>query len=411
MSRAHLFLLASALAIHGSLSSQGSLWLVDGDGGPGVDFLAIQGAIDAASEGDAVLVRAAASSYDAFSIDGKSLTVLADPADAPVVALSFFVPTEVKNLTASQRVTLIGFRLSLEVSNNAGSVWLEELLLEPTGVFDLGSDALHVAASNAVVVSRCFAKGESSDSPGALAGAGIRVAADSSVAAYESTFEGGRGLGGCFAGGSHGGHGAVIAGTLFASDCVFAGGNGGDFDDCLPGFTNFPTDGGDGARLEGASAQLETLASSLIAGLAGEPGEFPEADDGVPLAEGSGTWIELAGGPGAFASAGPVVEGANLELSITGPAGDFVFGIASPLAGLLPLPGFSGPLTTGVPFNLHSIGFLPASGTTELMIGTEDLGAGIEFLVRYVQPLVVSPSLEFVLGAPTTLVVLDDGAP
>ena len=56
------------------VDAQGKLWVVDDDGGPGVDFTAIQDAVDAAVDGDGILVRPG--DYGRVTIDGKSLRVI-----------------------------------------------------------------------------------------------------------------------------------------------------------------------------------------------------------------------------------------------------------------------------------------------------------------------------------------------
>ena len=59
--------------------AQGQLHVVSKSGCPDVDFDEVQAAIDAASEGDVVLVRptpAPGPGYGSFSIDGKGLTLL-----------------------------------------------------------------------------------------------------------------------------------------------------------------------------------------------------------------------------------------------------------------------------------------------------------------------------------------------
>jgi hypothetical protein len=61
-----------------------SVWIVDDGGGAGVDFTDIPAAVAAAGEGDLILVRDGF--YSDFTIDAKSLTVLADAGHHPLVS-------------------------------------------------------------------------------------------------------------------------------------------------------------------------------------------------------------------------------------------------------------------------------------------------------------------------------------
>ena len=70
--------LLAAISLAAGLHAQ-TLWTVDAAGGG--DFVEIQNAIDAASSGDTLLLRAGR--YDEFVISAKSLTLIVDPGAAP----------------------------------------------------------------------------------------------------------------------------------------------------------------------------------------------------------------------------------------------------------------------------------------------------------------------------------------
>src|SRR5262245_20758215 len=92
--------------------AQGKLWIVDDGGGAGVDFTALQPAIDAAAGGDTILVHAG--TYAASVIDGKALVVAEQPGEYAKVA-----GLRVQNLQPDQRVVLRGLasdRWALEAS-------------------------------------------------------------------------------------------------------------------------------------------------------------------------------------------------------------------------------------------------------------------------------------------------------
>ena len=57
-----------------ALLPQTSLWIVDDNGGPGTDFTTLQAAVDAAADGDVILVHAG--EYLSATIDGKGLSLI-----------------------------------------------------------------------------------------------------------------------------------------------------------------------------------------------------------------------------------------------------------------------------------------------------------------------------------------------
>src|SRR5262245_6669651 len=73
--RSRLSLPIAALLTAAPLARAGVL-VVSRTPGPGIDFTQIQPAVNAAVDGDTILVRNG--SYMPFKIDGKSLTVVAD---------------------------------------------------------------------------------------------------------------------------------------------------------------------------------------------------------------------------------------------------------------------------------------------------------------------------------------------
>src|SRR5688572_8879940 len=124
-------LLVGFLSLAGTSASQQlhQVWVVNAPS-------QLQSAVDAAAEGDTVLVKASGN-YSGLSVQAKSLTVIADP------AADVRIPgAEVKDLTASQRVELRGLKFvpryttvcpfsftpspGLKLLNNAGLVWVED---------------------------------------------------------------------------------------------------------------------------------------------------------------------------------------------------------------------------------------------------------------------------------------------
>ncbi|HEX5011641.1 MAG TPA: hypothetical protein VFY71_14705, partial [Planctomycetota bacterium] len=84
-------------------AAQGALWIVDDDGGPGVDATDIQAAIDAAADGDVILVRSGV--YSSLVLDGRSLSVIGEDGEDVELAPG---TVSVAHLAADQRVLLRG---------------------------------------------------------------------------------------------------------------------------------------------------------------------------------------------------------------------------------------------------------------------------------------------------------------
>ena len=105
------------------LSGQGNVLTVDRDGSSMPDFTQLQPAINAAAEGDVILVKEGV--YSGAFIDGKSLTVQAE-AGATVVTTTITI----RHLAASQSTRLRGMTLSgvgypgLLLYDNSGVIWI-----------------------------------------------------------------------------------------------------------------------------------------------------------------------------------------------------------------------------------------------------------------------------------------------
>ncbi len=103
---------------------------------PTADFADIQPAVDAAGNGDVILIRgAAASNYGSFVIAGKSLTLVADQSTPGLTITGGTV--EIRGLGQGQRVALRGLHVeahpcvdgappTLWLHDNQGSIWIED---------------------------------------------------------------------------------------------------------------------------------------------------------------------------------------------------------------------------------------------------------------------------------------------
>ncbi|MCB9914338.1 MAG: hypothetical protein H6828_04190 [Planctomycetes bacterium] len=126
MCLARRLVLVPALALGAHTTSAGT-FVIDDQGGAGVDFQDIQPAIDAASHGDLLLVHPG--SYAGFTL-AKGLTVLGtDPGDRPRVT----GPVVVTGLGPNRRATLSSLRTGdLSILQALGHVSLDLLEIAPS---------------------------------------------------------------------------------------------------------------------------------------------------------------------------------------------------------------------------------------------------------------------------------------
>ena len=350
----------------------GNVFVVDDSGGPGVAFTDLQPAVDAAVDGDVLLVKSG--TYSGFTIDGKALILQADTGHQVLVKSTAFLPAVVKNLDADQSVVLRGIDLDggslggllppnntptyvggFASNDNAGNVWVEDCQILGTAT------AARVCNSSSVVFVRCQLRSE--DLGGNISFLGVPGGSsldceDSEVHLYGSSFQGGggssfEGLSAC-----DGGHGARLdGGFLFASDCSFAGGSGGNsVVEC--------GDGGHGLFLQAGAPDAWTLGASFQGGPS-VPGIFCMTPAGSEVAVESGVHTAIPRAPLSMSASSPVREGASVALTFEGPPGAFLF----LTIGRGPLSVFSASLNgsklVARPRYTFSLGPIPASGVLE----------------------------------------------
>lgn len=399
-------------------AAAGQTVLVVGQSDPQADFTEIQPAVDAAAEGDVILVRSG--SYDRFEVDGKSLTIAGDPGAFPIVA-DFPPPggalIRVRDLAPDQSVTLrrlftepntiVAPAVALDLQDNQGPVWVEDCLISMFNPLIQVSGDVHGlqarnSASVVVVGSTCV---------GNRASQGLE-ATDSAVFAFGSTFEGGFGT---FDAGLgvyvDGGHGARLdGGSLFASGCSFQGGNGtSPFSPC----TAVASGGGDGVLLAAGDPAFDHLDTVLAGGSGGIPTPFcPTAapgSSGSDLTVLSGTANALPGTAHGVAAASPLRVGEVLDQLFTGAPGELVFEVlAGGQTAASFAPQFAGALVLGQPQFVFFHGTLDGAGSLQQQDTIPPLAPGVEGRPLYLLPVFLDPvSLALVLGAPTAVLLLE----
>jgi hypothetical protein len=307
-----MFHASLALLALSPLASSQTIWTVDA-AGPS-DFDDIQSAVDAASDGDLILVdgNADTSFYPGFVIDGKSL-VLQGRGEPTIRAANLFGVNQgqsltIRNLSAVQTLSLRGMEFDqlgsyeervATFTDCAGAIVLEDCAFTSSGRM------VEVVRSSSVTLTRCSLLAPQSRLVELPQSASIPFSytaltgVESGLWFYDSEIRGGDGLpaGSLFGqvGESVGaGDGlGLLDSSVFASGSVFAGGVSLDAVACASG-----ADGGNGLSASGASTSLRLLDSTTIGGGGGAGGcGQPDGVDGEDLVAPAGTVTLRPGWP------------------------------------------------------------------------------------------------------------------
>src|SRR5689334_316635 len=224
-------------------------------------------AVAAANDGDLVLVHTG--SYIQFTVQGKSLTIVAQP--GAVVTMSGAV--SVLDLAADQSVSLVGLRLlgdygfstptpwGVRAQDNLGRVRIERCEIV---VHMPGSDGARIESSSDVSFVACQLQGGNYTQ---VETAGARIL-DSTVSFFDCTLQGGQGWEASDFGdtSADGGPGLRAQNsTVFSSNTQFHGGAGG-FGSLFGPMWGM---GGAGVQLVG-SCTMRTIGGSMLGGLDGD---------------------------------------------------------------------------------------------------------------------------------------------
>jgi hypothetical protein len=375
-------LLASAAAAQ-------EVHIVDFAGGPGADFTDLSLAVDAAADGDVLLVRSGL--YEVWNtIDGRSLTIAGD---GPFVQISGLLA--VQNLEADQRVVLRGFTLhfpgQVELLNNAGVVWIEDCAIEADLLGGSGTfGAVHSVASRLVLQNSSVTGSIQYGVHAAPPTAGLYLV-DSVATVSGGAIGGGDGLDTIFPD-LPGAVGLYMEGsTVHASGTSIHGG----FGQTQPGGTGI-------AALDGSTV---TLRDTSVQGGGGSPAGAPVSADASSVVE------AVPGGAHGLTSTATPRVGETLSVSASGAPGDGVLLLVGSGPAMVPLGAAGSVLLVdpAPPFLSLVLGTLPASGPLEGSFLVPALG-GAQSVALFVQDVYLDASLSAVRFGPGTAPLLLDAA-
>lgn len=414
------------------LSLAPDVLVVDDD--PGGDFLEIQAAVEAAADGDTILVRAG--QYAPVFVDGRGVTITADT-DALVELPALLV----RNTSSDQRFVARGLdvvptglatgliELGIEIEDCAGTVLIEDCrAIGPMTGPDLlfpPSPATRVRSSDNVFLVDVLSFGSESiqQTFETTGGRGLSCVF-STLSIFGGEYRGGPGLDGdgpfLFFNepGSGGGDGMVVdSSELFLSGVTIVGGDGGDGVDggADGGFVAPCSEGGNGGdALDAPSTTVTYRDTAFVVGVGGLGGaplpDSPACPDGVPgevIAGAMASIVSEAGAARALdVSPNPIREGELATIRFTGEPGDSVLWALSPQASAAPIPFLGGPvLIGGTPF-LLATGVVPAGGELVTTVPLGSFAPGVEAIELVEQALHVAVGGEVVISSPSLVVHL-----
>ncbi len=262
------------------LAIPAQIFVVDVNGGPGVDFTQIQAAIDAAADGDVLLVKPGL--YEQFALS-KRLTVLAEPGAAARAVC------RIQNLSADQQVVIDGLELvTLHVTNCSSAVLLSNLSIYPDPALIPLSSAEHLRVDECVDVRL---HKSAIQSPGGSSGMEAVYVFDARLELAASAFDAQRG-GPQGAGPAGDGGDALRVGHSARVQCVDSACRAGDGGPSAQGSLLAAGDGGDGVHVEAGGEWLAAASDNqrIYGGWAGASETCVNAGfagDAVDLAAGA----------------------------------------------------------------------------------------------------------------------------
>lgn len=242
-------------ALVGMASAHPKTWIVDDDGGPGVDFIDIPPAITAAAPGDLILVRDG--SYSSFYIN-KPLALIADTGHQPTVTEG----GTVTSLDPGEFVVVSGFDVyRIYAHDSDGNIIVD-------GCTSLTSHMwppVLIEDCSQITLSRCLM-----EKTGALITVPAVQVENATVILSECSFTGQDGMEGYESEPGYDGGAGLDAedSALYFQSSAAHGGTGGDYYDSS-GYMVGPGNGGSGVKLRNSVLHLFGTENHVLNGGAG----------------------------------------------------------------------------------------------------------------------------------------------
>jgi hypothetical protein len=400
-------LFALSLFLPAISAAEGTVHVVDDDGGPGVHFVDLRNAVDAATDGDLILIREGY--YYGTLIDGKSLTLAAETGAYVQLTGGLWV----RNLDAGDTVVAQGLLFyspfAFIAEHNEGEIVLDDCRL-------WGLTTLPAAPSLGARLTNCASvtfSGCSISASNKAAGCHGIQAINSNVNLYASSVQGG--AGGASASSvsvlPRAGSGVYLSGgELLAVGSVLAGGDGSH------GWHQGPvcTSGGDGGHglltepNASVASDVRLLDTQLIAGGAGKQsiGHCSAGLPGQSMSIATAPVVHMAGNASDLTVVSPVRAGQTTQFDFTAMAGDRAATVEAPTMRTKYYAALSGMLVPARMGAVRKYAGTLSSSSLQLVRNTS-LATGAEFDLTFVQSLITTPGSSPVLGPPHALIVLD----
>ena len=413
--------LLAALAL-ASLATASNVLVVGGGGYP-----TAQAAVDAAQEGDVVLLRGGDGSP--LTIAGKSVSVIADLGSAHVAVGRVVV----QGLAAGQTVVLRGLQgtaynqEALHATNNAGALRVIGSRFFCQGTLTgSGGPGARVESSGDVAFVACEVRGGTGTpgfNQGPYPGRTGFVVTGSRVALHDTRVQGSGGwsstqINGNWTAGAAGGAGLEAYQTelVLVGSRVRGGNGGGGHSVSTCGGYSWPSaggSGGDALRLS-MGAAVTLLDAELVPGVGGTGGLSPCGQassglDGDAIDGAAGSATTIAGVRRALDVQAPVHEGDSVALAFAGVPGDQAILLLSDAPAWSFEPLLHGSLLLAAPLRRVVLGVVPGSGTLDAALAVPELGPGVEARVQHAQAIGLDATGERWLSGPAVLAFLDQG--
>jgi hypothetical protein len=410
--------LVAGLLLAAAAAGQGAVIVVDA-AGLGA-YTSIQPAVDAAADGDTILVKAG--TYPGFNVIAKRLTIVGELNRQVQVNGTIAVAY----LAASQAVVLRGFAVNVSFVvgaltqpptflNDAGPIWVEDCVIVDNNLGPSFSGfqghGVAIASCASVVFARCSITG----STGSLAGHGIHAVA-SNVSLHDCTVRGADVQVSVqpIAGGN--GYDQTD-GFLHATGTTFIGGKGSNgvviTAQGLPPICHNGGAGGHGIVLSGASpaAALEQCVLSPGAGGSAQTAfGCSNGANGQPSVVNAGALTSSAGPARHYLASSPVRGAQSSSLQFQGPAGEAVWVAYASAGGHAFFPPLVAPLLLAWPPALLPAGTLPPSGALAVAVTAPDPAPGFVGFTVFSQAVFVSGSA-LALGPASAISVVSSAVP